>query len=178
MSRLLPDHVDAARLAAQGATIAGEFPATALRRLAATYTEVQPVAATVTFALNELHQIVVRGHVRGALTGTCQRCLQPVGLAVSADFEHLPEVEEMLEPGPPPGMLDLLALVEDEVFLACPMIPRHESRECPAPADGSGGDPEGPGDAGRKNPFDVLASLRQTSKDQPLANDAAPNSEE
>jgi uncharacterized protein len=179
MALTLPEHVDAGRLAAQGATLEGEFPAAAVRRLSTAFTNVQPVAARIEFTLNEAKRVVLRGQVHGSVTAICQRCLQPVMLHLVGEFEHLPEEEEMLERGhaaggtEPPPALDLLALVEDEMFLACPMIPKHPDQQCrPITEDDHRKRP------GRENPFDVLATLRQNSNDRPRESDAALNPEE
>lgn len=177
MAPTLPDHVDAGRLAAQGTTLEGGFPAAALNRLSSTFTNVQPAAVSIEFALNDARQVVLRGEVSGRVTAICQRCLQPVDLDLRGEFEYVPEAEEMLEAGPVPSAasanFDLLALVEDELLLACPMIPKHADPDChPPPED------EGRAGSGRENPFDVLATLRQNIKDKPRRSDAASNPEE
>jgi uncharacterized protein len=163
MEPSLPEHVDARRLAVQGARLAGEFPVRVLERLTAIFRDVQPVAVTLNFALNGQGRVVVRGTLRTRGTAICQRCLQPVTLSLGGDFEHLPEAEAA-ETGLAAAALaqelplDLLTLIEDEVLLACPMAPMHPADECrPYKTDGSSS-----GAAERKNPFDVLSALRQT----------------
>ncbi|MGD9603878.1 MAG: YceD family protein [Gammaproteobacteria bacterium] len=176
MAPILPEHVDATRLAAQGATLQGAYPAAALGRLAAAFTKVRDAEATLTFTLNENHRIVISGRVNGRVTAVCQRCLGPVEIVIAGEFEHLPEDEALTGPDlTAPGAhvnLDLLALVEDELLLACPMIPKHAAPECTPPGRevGAGG--------GRDNPFDVLSTLRQNADDATRGSDVASYTEE
>ncbi len=103
----------------------------------------------------------------------CQRCLQPmaVPLAVErrvrfvadeAEAERLDEAsEDDVLALPPRGRLDLPALVEDELILALPLVPRHET--CPQPLPLPAEDPVA--DAAeaedRPRPFAALARLRK-----------------
>lgn len=177
MAPTLPEKVDARRLAAQGARLTGDLPAAALSRVTAILTEVQPVAVVIDFSFNDEGRVALRGHLQASAVATCQRCLEPVILNLRGDFEHLPEQEEeaaetalgsgRLERESP---LDLLALIEDEILLACPMVPMHPDDQCQPLITG--------GIASRENPFDVLAALPQNKPEEPRKFDAASNSEE
>lgn len=73
---------------------------------------------------------------------TCQRCLGPMALELRVDrsfrfvrdedeaaqLDETTDDEDVLSMGRP---LDLVALVEDELIMALPIVPRHET--CPAP---------------------------------------------
>jgi uncharacterized protein len=73
---------------------------------------------------------------------TCQRCLVPMALELRVDrsfrfvrdedeaaqLDETTDDEDVLSMGRP---LDLVALVEDELIMALPIVPRHET--CPAP---------------------------------------------
>lgn len=100
---------------------------------------------------------------------TCQRCLNPVGIALTADnhFRFVADEETAalldeesdgvdvlaLEP-----RLNLLTLVEDELLLALPLVPLHEV--CPTPlAVKAVGQEEEP--AAAPNPFAVLEQLKR-----------------
>jgi uncharacterized protein len=48
--------------------------------------------------------------------------------------------------------MDVLALVEDEIVLAVPIAPRHESCDAPRPSDG----------VKKESPFAALAKLRKS----------------
>lgn len=105
------------------------------------------------------------------VTLQCQRCLEPVvqrlvvdrrfwlaaseaeaaRLDAESEDEHL-----VLEP-----RLNLHGLIEDELILALPLVPRHEPhcpQPLPAPAAASPAVPEAPGQA---HPFAALAALRR-----------------
>ncbi|MDE2565024.1 MAG: DUF177 domain-containing protein, partial [Burkholderiales bacterium] len=104
----------------------------------------------------------------------CQRCLQPMPqqLEVQRRFRFVPgepeaeRLDEMSEDDvlALPPRLDLMALLEDELILALPLVPRHEGA-CPqplptsalAPADT---DPAAAGgESGAPHPFAGLAAL-------------------
>ena len=108
----------------------------------------------------------------------CQRCLGPLVLPVdhSAEFELVRnesaleadvtelDEEDLDRPEKVVGSrrFDLVGLIEDELILEVPFIPRHE--QCP---DG-GGEPSGPQDdepaAERESPFAALGSLKSKQK--------------
>ncbi|HEX7639285.1 MAG TPA: DUF177 domain-containing protein, partial [Burkholderiaceae bacterium] len=104
----------------------------------------------------------------------CQRCLQPVAeqvhvdrrfrfvadeaTAAALDDESEDDVLEL------PRALDLRELVEDELLLALPLVPRHEV--CPEQLPRSFGDIEEVDEAERAaNPFAALAALRKGPAD-------------
>ena len=100
----------------------------------------------------------------------CQRCLQPLNEAVRVDrhFRFVADEataaaldeeseDEVLEL---PRALDLRELVEDEMLLALPLVPRHA--QCPQPLPRSFGDVEEIEQAEREaNPFAALAALKK-----------------
>ena len=97
---------------------------------------------------------------------TCQRCLQPMAepLAVDtrirfvrgeAQAEAL-DGEEDYDVLALARSLDLRALVEDELLLALPIVPRHEV--CPQPL-AVAAEPDADEAAPRENPFAALAAL-------------------
>ncbi len=92
---------------------------------------------------------------------TCQRCLAPmkVDLAVDRYFRFVADEatalaedddceEDLLSPAPE---LTLQTLLEDELLLAMPLIPRHASCENPLPQ---------PSDHDLPHPFAALAALK------------------
>lgn len=103
----------------------------------------------------------------------CQRCLQPVDetLAVARSFRFVADeataeredeqAEEDVLALPPRGRLDLQPLVEDELILALPIVPRHA--ECPAPPPLQAADPGAAEEAPKVNPFAALAALKRRS---------------
>lgn len=100
---------------------------------------------------------------------TCQRCMGPMQQALAVDrwfrfardeasaAELDDEVEEDVLTLDVP--LDLVDLVEDELLMALPLVPRHET--CPVEVKLTAVDPDFDAAADAKpNPFSALASLR------------------
>lgn len=103
---------------------------------------------------------------------TCQRCLQPVAvdMDVQRDFRFVRDEataeaqddeceEDLLVMS---RSFDLHTLMEDELLMALPLVPRHE--HCPQPLDFDGTE-AAPAQSGaeavqKPNPFAVLAELR------------------
>lgn len=123
------------------------------------------------FGRDERGHELVSGRVRGCLPLFCQRCNQPFLLEVDSkvrlalvegldEAERLPEdLDPLLIDGEPIRTLDL---VEDELLLAIPAVPRHADGDCPIePAwkrvSNRG---EGEGRVTRPNPFAQLEALK------------------
>ena len=100
------------------------------------------------------------------VTLQCQRCLQELATRVGVDRrfrfardeDEAAELDEELEDdvlvlAP---RLNLLELIEDELILALPLVPRHE--QCPEPLVSD--DKGSPEEEVKPNPFAVLAALR------------------
>jgi len=105
----------------------------------------------------------------GSVWLQCQRCLQPVHTELEVDrsfrfvrseaeaeAEDLDSEEEVLAL---PRTLDLRGLVEDELILALPLVPRHE--ECPEPLPMPSADLPEEAPAPEANPFAKLAVLKR-----------------
>ncbi len=175
---LVPEKLDIAALAQDGARLEGEWPAQTLPRLADSaapeapaegwpalrwclHGEIrQPKAAA---AQTWLH-VTASAHV--ALT--CQRCLKPVHEAIDIDrwirFVATEAEAEALDVDSDddvlamPRHLDARELIEDELLLALPLVPRHEV--CPEPLPHDERDDE-PALEERPHPFAVLAALKR-----------------
>jgi uncharacterized protein len=95
---------------------------------------------------------------RGAVELDCQRCLAPVCVPIDVDTEleladseaEIATAEDEVDRVLATPAMALAALVEDELLLALPMVPRHDA--CEPPAEGH--------DAGA-SPFAVLGGLRR-----------------
>lgn len=133
----------------------------------------QPVAGGTPHCLIDLA-------ILATLELECQRCLQPVAVPLDIErrirFVHGEETAARLDEELEDDVLalaprfDLLCLVEDELLLALPLVPRHDA--CPhgpaelgaersAPGDAQGPDgPEGAAERG-EHPFAALAALRR-----------------
>ena len=171
-----PRRLDVAALAAAGGELAGELAAEALPRFA---------SATLPPA-NDLPRAPVRWHVGGArlplegagvrpsillalateATLECQRCLQPMTAALAAerriffgegeDAAAALDVESDDDVLALAAALDLPALIEDELLLALPLVPRHAVCPEPLPRALDDVDRQAPAD----HPFAALAALK------------------
>jgi uncharacterized protein len=114
-------------------------------------------------------QIWLRLAVRATFPMTCQRCLAPVDvpLEVDREFRFVADeaTAEALDDESEEDLLalsrefDLRELIEDELLMALPLVPRHE--ECPAPVRMASSDEDfEEASAEKPNPFAALASLK------------------
>jgi uncharacterized protein len=115
-------------------------------------------------------RLQLQAHARVWLT--CQRCLQPVAheLGVERTLRFVPTEEEAARLDEAeddedvltlPRALNLHELVEDELILALPLVPRHD--QCPEPLayEPGGEEPAPAGEAGEApHPFAALARLK------------------
>lgn len=166
MSKHVPDFIDPFRAAEGRHGIAGRIPFTRMARLS-TAVENRDGAAEVVlnFAVDEQGIPFVNGRVQSDVVLTCQRCLEPMNLPIDITVElgivasdeeakRLPAHYDPLVAGE--GKLAVAELIEDEILLALPAIPRHDGacvakgQEPPAEQDK---DPAA-------NPFAVLAQLK------------------
>lgn len=169
-----PLKLDVEALAKASASLDGEWPLAELERLAASAVTGTAVGDVSWQAQGE-HRPVKGGqqqvwlHLK-ASTGLmleCQRCLKPVPVDVHVERSFLfVQGEELAAELDAESEDDVLALsralnlqdlVEDELLLELPLVPRHQV--CPEPLE-RGGEGE-PGLEEKPNPFAVLASLKR-----------------
>ena len=177
-----------AAFAAEGATLAGVWPGANLARLAESQAPPQDGALTAVSwqAQGERHplpagepEIWLALQASAPVWLTCQRCLQPLTLSLTLDrrlrfVQGESQAEAMdaeLEDDvlALPRWLDLRELIEDELLLALPLVPRHDT--CPQPLPVAVGQSEERGeDPGAEpwpddvpdqpHPFAVLQALK------------------
>ncbi|KXJ51155.1 YceD family protein [Neptuniibacter pectenicola] len=122
------------------------------------------------FAVDEQRIRTITGNAEGHVFMTCQRCLDPVEVAVEVDFnlalavsedaaKQLPRVYDPLIIGD--EEIELLSVVEEELILSLPHDAYHD--DCSIKTSY--------GDAGavtetndKPNPFSVLAQLKANNK--------------
>lgn len=164
----LPSRIDPWRLTAEGGRLEGELALADLPRLAAALNRADGlVNVTLAAGVDSRGVRFIRGAVQAGIELVCQRCLGPLRLALDvpvglglvhseAEADRLPEEYEPLLV--PEGVIGVADLVEDELLLALPHIPRHDDvQDCEAngyraPA------------TGRDQPFATLASLLRDSQ--------------
>ena len=77
----------------------------------------------------------LRLSVRGSVQMPCQRCLDPLPVSIAIDAElqlaeslrEIAEADDEIDRVLASRRMDVAQLVEDEVILALPMVPRHEA---------------------------------------------------
>lgn len=173
-----PTRLDVAAFAKDGGTMDGALPLSSLARLAeAAHPDAPPVEADQAAWHAEGESRPVRGgepeiwlHLaaKARMSLVCQRCLGPVETDLEAErsfrFVAGEEAAAQLDADSEddvlalPRSLDLAELVEDELLLAVPLVPRHEV--CPQPLPMSLGE-ESLEDEPAPSPFAALAALKR-----------------
>lgn len=168
-----PRALDVAAFAAAGAGLAGRSPLAGFRRLLegaepAGDREVEwQASGSVVPVEGAGRRPAIVLAARATVVVPCQRCLQPLELDLVVDrpiafapdeasAERLDEANEIDVIAMPPR-LDLFELLEDELVLAMPLVPRHE--QCPEPPVLV--DPDDAALAREENPFAALAALKR-----------------
>ena len=167
----LPLTLDPVRTAQKRLDYQGVYTSQQVERVAESVVSVDSdVDCVMSFAVDNQRLAVLTGTADVQVTLRCQRCNQvfPHHVHVSYCFspvssdeqaEALPEAYEPVDVNEF-GEIDLLAVIEDEVILALPVVPVHDSEHCEvSEADMVFG--KLPAEAEKPNPFAVLASLKR-----------------
>lgn len=167
-----PRRLDVAAACADGATLAGSWPLGALERLAEGHASAGPVTWSSRFEQRTVHgagpQRWLHVEASAHVPRECQRCLQPVAVPLSVDrwvrFVDDEATAAALDADSDDDVLvvsrslDLLALVEDELLLAMPLVPMHEA--CPTRLVPPGAELPA-AEEPRAHPFAALAALKR-----------------
>ena len=111
--------------------------------------------------------------VKGRIHLVCQSCLQDCGLdlaqqsrfvivATEEEADTFPMEDDQQEPLVASQHFDLLGLIEDEILLSMPLIPKHPEGACQPHISSFGGVGEA-SDASEKpqNPFNILKNMKK-----------------
>lgn len=174
-----PRRCDMRTLARLGQQLAGEAVMAELPRLAESV-EAAPQAPAVAWQARGEERTPLGGepqawlHLQASaeVQLVCQRCLQPmpVPLQVQRSFLFVrdeataEQLDEEMEDDVLvlPRQLDLLELLEDELILALPLVPRHEA--CPQPLPMVAGTAEPASEGPEPHPFAALAALKKSGR--------------
>lgn len=170
--KLIPEHVDPFRYAEQSLGLDGIVHLQDMPRLSTMlYAGKQgDVMVNLTFGIDEQGINYLKGHLETTVSLQCQRCLEPLDCEIMSDFtlgivntlDEANALSAVYEPAiAKEGSLGLRELIEDEVLLNLPIIPRHDPDECKVhlPVADAGWE-----EHDTKNPFHVLASLKKHKK--------------
>lgn len=171
-----PKRFDVAAFAAAGTPTAGEWPLAALQRLSSACMPRPDAAdASVRWQASGARAVLGGAGMQSTLrlvadatvSLECQRCLQAMRVPLHVDrrlfFVEGEDAAAALDTDSEDDVLtlepaiDLRALVEDEMLLALPLVPRHEVCPEPLPIRAEDAPPE------TEHPFAALAALKGRS---------------
>ncbi|MDI9330231.1 MAG: YceD family protein [Alphaproteobacteria bacterium] len=148
-----PQRLDVRAFARDGATLSGQTPMADMPRLQAERTDPDQAGAAEPDVLWVLkgenkdlrggaHQTWLRVQAQAQLRLMCQRCLEPLAQTLNVDrlfrFVSTEEAAQAEDDQAEEDLLvanqafDALCLVEDELILAMPLVPRHDDCQPPA----------------------------------------------
>ena len=165
----LPITIDPFKSAQRRLVCKGVFDMSGMNRLLAVCENNSgQVKVDVNFDVDERGLVVISGTGSASVSLTCQRCTEAFEQALEVTFTfspvknpdaaaELPSYYDAIELDEN-GEVNLRELVEDELMLEIPLIPRHSVEDCHAPADSVWG--ELPEELDKPNPFDVLKQLK------------------
>ncbi len=178
-----PRRLDIAAFAASAGELAGDVSLDALSRLAGSVLGAEPDAAAIHWQAAGEQRPVTGGEpeiwlhltAQACVVMRCQRCLATMAVPLDVDrrirFVRDPGLAEALDAELEDDVLelprhaDLIELLEDELLLSLPLVPRHD--ECPQPlpmGDDAAGTAPAPAEP-KPNPFAALARLKTGKSD-------------
>lgn len=182
MSLKLHHRLPWTELAAENAALTGEIDASRLApRLGEALACERPAGVVryeLHFAPEREGRVRITGHLGAELDAICQRCLQPFRLPLEVDVNvsvadsPLPATHpgtKVDREAPEPdeadvdGLGSLADLVEEELLLAIPFLPRHDVSDCPAAGRQTENEPREEGESRR--PFAGLREALQRSRE-------------
>ncbi len=168
-----PHRLDVRAFAEAGATLEGDLEQRQLHRLQESLVATDLAPPPVRWQAQGEQRPVAGGapetwltlQASTRVTLSCQRCLQPMtqDLQIDRRFrfvqteEEAARLDEEIEDDvlAAARWFDLMELLEDELILALPLVPRHANCPQPLPL------PEEPAEEAQPNPFAALAALRR-----------------
>lgn len=177
----LPLEVDPFRLAAKEEQLQGSIPLKQMKRLiSALSSDEGDVFIDVVFSVDINRVSQLRGQIKTDAKLICQRCMGEMELPIALDFElafvrseaemeRLPEGYETTLIEDTPIMLS--DIIEDEILLALPSIPKHLDDHCSSDNVAEDWNSQQANETNTENvkqdnPFDILASLKIDKQDE------------
>jgi len=175
MKDRLPEHIEPLRLARSQRLMQGRLPLSRMPRLVAVLDDTTgDVDVELEFDVDKSGIAWMKGHLTCTLPLSCQRCMQTLLMPVDTTFklamiESETEIERLGEEYEPllldDSLVSVAELVEDELLLSLPIVPKHETESCHATdyeethsevVAEVNNEPEE-----KKNPFAALADLKR-----------------
>jgi len=163
----LPRYVEARKLVNVDAHFKRKIAVSDLERLSECSHAIHCVEVDLLFSRDEQNRPTLSGSISADIELQCQRCLEPMPFSVQratelalvwdeAQAKALPKTLEPWIVGE--GEVDLVEIIEEEVLLALPVVPRHEHDCLDLSALNQGSESE-PEKGESSNPFSVLEQL-------------------
>ncbi|QIZ76046.1 23S rRNA accumulation protein YceD [Ferrimonas lipolytica] len=172
---LIPVTLNPARCAQRHLTYEGTLPSKVMKRVnGASAGDCKDLDVSVECGVDVQGIVYLSGKAVTELTLICQRCMEPVKVPVAVEFAFSPvtddsQIDELPDAYEPVeldenGEVMLHQLIEDEILVAFPIVPSHDTDSCNlASRDvtvGKIAEPK-PADERPKNPFAVLETLKR-----------------
>jgi uncharacterized protein len=137
---MLPKQIDPFQLADNNTTLKGDLSLSEMVRLTEFLCEKKgDVHIHLEFGRDALNFAFMRGSIKTQLKLVCQRCGLPMSLSLEIPVEdspvHSDEEAQQLPENYEPLLLtgdtmSLIAMVEEEILLSIPIVPKHSIAEC------------------------------------------------
>lgn len=173
MHHKLPKEIDPLRLAQNGLKFDGQILLSDMPRLTKSlHSDSGLVDVVLAFDIDEIGTPYVKGEFTVLVSIVCERCMLPMSMELSVScllamvvsekfIDKLAEQYDpwLLENNDP---ISLSKVVEDELILVLPLVPRHTEACLPSEAWSTMSDyNEDKGDEKRVSPFAILSSLKK-----------------
>jgi uncharacterized protein len=172
----LPELIEPLVLADRNASIEGELPVNRLDRVVGMLSDTSGKVVVKLHFARKGKLASIEGHIAAVLMLNCQRCLETVEWPVSSEFQlgivsSLAQANNLPDGYEPLLLLDedkipLKSIVEDELLLSLPDIPKHPV-DCMAPDIAKSGVLAKASETTTQkteNPFSILADLKNLKK--------------
>ncbi len=141
MSSHMSEFVDPWRLASSGRELSDAVDVVEFKRLATVVPKGQQgeVSYQLAFSWDEFRRPRAVGRIQAGLSLQCQRCMEifsyPVDSRIDVTVIEVDDEAERLDESTDPlisesGRISLMQLLEEELLLAIPQIPRHSDEAC------------------------------------------------
>lgn len=171
--KVIPQYIEPRKFVAQSVVLIGAMDIGKVTRLSEASAMAKSVSLDLNFGYDEERRRVITGTIQADLSLLCQRCLEPMAYATEVDVswavvwdeDQAKQLPKRLDPWiAGEDTEDLYAMVEEELLLALPTAPAHETL-CIDSSLLSSGEPVSEVSQDKKNnPFQALEALKGKTK--------------